>query len=345
MTKNILILGANGFIGSWLTRHVLEHTDWQVYGMDLSSHKLEECLSHPRFHFFEGDITIHKEWLAYHVKKCDVILPLVAIANPALYVTQPLRVFELDFEANLHIVRLCVQYKKRLVFPSTSEVYGMSPEEEFDEETTNFVLGPIHKQRWIYSCSKQMLDRVIYAYGIHNQLDYTIFRPFNWLGPRMDDIYAPSEGSSRAIVQFISNVLHGRPIKLVDGGTQRRCFTYIEDAVAALATILENPGGCATQRIFNIGNPYNDLPLSEAAKIVIECMAQYPLYKEKALATKIETIDSADHFGKHYQDVQARVPSIKNAQKYLKWEPRTDFRTAVLKTLDYHLVENPQETP
>src|SRR4051794_17045029 len=79
-----------------------------------------------RFKFFEGDITINKEWIEYHVRKCDTVLPLVAIATPATYVKEPLRVFELDFEANLPIVRACVRHQKRLVFPSTSEVYGMS---------------------------------------------------------------------------------------------------------------------------------------------------------------------------------------------------------------------------
>ena len=78
-----------------------------------------------RFHFFEGDITINREWIEYHIKKCDTVLPLVAIATPATYVREPLRVFELDFEANLPIVRACVRHKKRIVFPSTSEVYGM----------------------------------------------------------------------------------------------------------------------------------------------------------------------------------------------------------------------------
>ena len=68
----------------------------------------------------------------------------------------PLLVFELDFEANLRIVRWCVQYKKRLIFPSTSEVYGMCSDQEYDEENSNCVTGPIDKQRWIYSCSKQM---------------------------------------------------------------------------------------------------------------------------------------------------------------------------------------------
>ena len=128
------------------------------------------------------DITINKEWIKYNIKKCDVILPLVAIATPASYVKNPLGVFELDFEANLPIIRSAVEYNKRIIFPSTSEVYGKSKDTPFCPENSDLVLGPINKQRWIYSCSKQLLDRIIYAYGEKNNLDYTLFRPFNWFG-------------------------------------------------------------------------------------------------------------------------------------------------------------------
>ena len=74
--------------------------------------------------------------MLFRSRKCDVVLPLVAIATPATYVREPLRVFELDFEANLPIIRHCVKYKKRVVFPSTSEVYGASRDKEFDPETS-----------------------------------------------------------------------------------------------------------------------------------------------------------------------------------------------------------------
>src|SRR5207253_8527747 len=124
---NILILGANGFIGSHLSETILANTDWQIHAMDLADDKISTCLHHDRFHFFSGDMTKEKEWIREKVKQCDVVLPLVAVATPALYVQDPLRVFELDFEANLEIVRLCAEYKKRVIFPSTSEVYGMCP--------------------------------------------------------------------------------------------------------------------------------------------------------------------------------------------------------------------------
>ena len=182
MALKIMILGANGFIGSALTNAILKTRPWEVYGIDLADNKLKDLPQTDRFHFVEGDITINKEWVEYHVKKCDAVVPLVAIANPAQYVTHPLKVFELDFEANLDVVRHCVKYGKRLIFPSTSEIYGMSEDSVLDEETSSLVYGPVNKQRWIYAASKQLLDRVIYAYGVRDNLDYTLFRPFNFIG-------------------------------------------------------------------------------------------------------------------------------------------------------------------
>ena len=163
--KKLLILGVNGFIGHHLSEAVIRETDWDVYGMDLESDRLANVLAHPRFHFFEGDITINREWVEYHIRKCDMLLPLVAIATPATYISDPLRVFELDFEANLPLIRQCVKHSKRVVFPSTSEIYGMSTDREFHPYDSHLVLGPMPKSRWIYSCSKQLLDRVIWAYG------------------------------------------------------------------------------------------------------------------------------------------------------------------------------------
>jgi nucleoside-diphosphate-sugar epimerase len=337
MSLKILILGVNGFIGSSLTEHILKNKDWEVYGMDMASDKISECLGHERFRFVEGDITINKEWIEYHIKKCDVLLPLVAIATPATYVIDPLRVFELDFEANLDAVRKCVRYKKRVLFPSTSEVYGMSTDREFDEETSNFVLGPINKHRWIYSCSKQLMDRVIHAYGMKEGLQYTLFRPFNWVGPKLDNILEPKEGSSRVLTQFIGNILRGRDIQLVDGGAQRRSFTYIDDGIDALIRIIENKDNAAASRIFNIGNPRNDVSVRELAETLIELIKTYPKYAKLAQDVKLVTVKSGDYYGVGYEDIQTRVPSVRNAEKYLGWKPTTDLRTALRKTLDYHL--------
>ena len=337
MPLKVLILGVNGFIGSSLTRAILKEKDWDVYGMDIGSHKLEDSLDNPRFKFFEGDVMINREWIEYHVKKCDAVIPLVAIANPIQYVKDPLRVFELDFEATLAVVRQCAKYKKRIIFPSTSEVYGMCPDKELDEATSSLVYGPIDRQRWIYACSKQLLDRVIYAYGVRDNVDYTLFRPFNWIGPKLDDVFEPKEGSSRLFTQFISNVIFKKPLQLVDGGKQSRSFTFIDDGVDALLRIIENKGGRASRQIFNIGNPRNDVSVAELAKLIITAFKDYPDYAEHVKKAKVVVVPSGKYFGKYYQDIQKRVPSIAHIKKQLGWSPKVDLKTAIKLTLDYHL--------
>ena len=275
--KSVLILGINGFIGNHLSERLLASGRYEVHGMDLNADSLTRLIDHPDFHFFEGDISIHREWIEYHVRKCDIVLPLVAIATPIEYVRNPLRVFELDFEENLRVVRYCAKYGKRIIFPSTSEVYGMCADDRFDEDQSRLVLGPIHKQRWIYSCSKQLLDRVIWAYGATRSLPFTLFRPFNWIGPRLDSLESARIGSSRAITQLILNLAEGTPIKLVDGGRQMRCFTDVKDGVECLFRIIENPGNTCNGRIFNIGNPDNEASIEALATMLIDQFEKHPL--------------------------------------------------------------------
>ena len=306
--KKICILGVNGFIGHHLSQRILETTDWEVFGMDIESDRVADCLRDQRFHFFEGDITINREWIEYHIRKCDTVLPLVAIATPATYVREPLRVFELDFEANLPIVRSCVKYRKRLVFPSTSEVYGMCRDAEFDPDHSELVLGPINKPRWIYACSKQLMDRVIWAYGMSGELDFTLFRPFNWIGSGLDSIYTAKEGSSRVITQFLGHIVRGEDIKLVDGGTQKRAFTHIEDGINALVRIIANPDGVASGQIYNIGNPDNNFSVRELARMMLDLALTYPEYRDTAQQVRLVETTSAEYYGTGYQDVQNRVP-------------------------------------
>jgi len=329
MSTKVLILGVNGFIGHHLSARILKDTDWSVFGMDMNSERIEPLRANPRMKFFEGDITINKEWIEYHIRKCDVVLPLVAIATPATYVSDPLRVFELDFEANLPIIRQCVRYGKRVLFPSTSEVYGMCRDGEFDPSSSELIYGPIDKQRWIYACSKQLLDRVIYAYGSEGKLDYTLFRPFNWIGAGLDNLHSAKEGSSRVITQFLGHIVRGEPIKLVDGGAQKRCFTAISDGIDALMRIIANKNGCATRKIFNIGNPLNNLSVRELAEQMLALAADYPEYRDNARKVKLIDTTAGEYYGKGYQDVSNRVPKITSTCAELGWEPKVNMRDAL----------------
>ncbi len=336
----VLILGVSGFIGNSLVDRLIEEGGYEIYGMDLQSDNIRRFIGHPAFHFVEGDISINREWIEYHVRKCDVILPLVAIATPIEYVRNPLRVFTLDFEENLRIVRYCARFKKRLIFPSTSEVYGMCPDKEFDENRSNLVTGPIRMQRWIYSCSKQLLDRVIWAYGAKEGLRFSLFRPFNWLGPRLDSLDSARIGSSRAITQLILNLVTGTPIQLVDGGEQKRCFTDVRDGIDCLYRIIENRDNRAGGEIFNIGNPENEASIRELAEILTALFQEHPLRKLFPPPAGMTSVESGTYYGKGgYQDVVFRKPSIRNAKKKLGWNPKIPLEEAIRSTLDFFLRE------
>lgn len=333
----VLILGVNGFIGNHLTERLLQDDNFEVYGLDIGSDAISRFIGNSRFHFVEGDISIHSEWIEYHIKKCDVVLPLVAIATPIEYTRNPLRVFELDFEENLKIIRDCVKYQKRIIFPSTSEVYGMCSDKVFDEDNSNLIVGPINKQRWIYSVSKQLLDRVIWAYGEKEGLRFTLFRPFNWMGPRLDNLNAARIGSSRAITQLILNLVEGSPIKLIDGGKQKRCFTDISDGIEALFRIIENKNSNCDGQIINIGNPENEASIQELAQMLLTSFEKHPLRSHFPPFAGFREVESSTYYGKGYQDVEHRKPSIRNAHRLLNWTPTVEMEKTIDETLDFFL--------
>ena len=337
--KRVLILGVDGFIGNALSERLLESGKYEVHGMDLRSDYIQRLLGRPGFHFDEGDISIHREWIEYHIRKCDVVIPLVAIATPIEYTRNPLRVFELDFEENLRVVRYCDKYGKRIVFPSTSEVYGMCEDEDFNEDDSKLVLGPIRMQRWIYSCSKQLLDRVIWAYGAQKGLQFTLFRPFNWIGPRLDSLMSARIGSSRAITQLILNLVEGTPIQLIDSGNQKRCFTDVSDGVECLFRIIENEGRVCDGRIINIGNPENEASIRDLAELLVSKFNEHPLHSKFPPFAGFREVESRAYYGEGYQDMDHRKPSIQNARRLLNWNPAVELEQSVEETLDFFLRE------
>lgn len=332
----ILVTGINGFIGAHFAEKVLNDTDWEIQGFDLRSDNISALANHPRFNFHEGDLFKDDDWLREQVRACDVVLPLAGIAKPAYYLKKPLWTFELDFEQNLKIVRWCAEYKTRIVFPSTSEVYGLSTGGELKEDESPLITGPITKTRWIYSRSKQMMDQVIFAYGQEHGLPFSIFRPFNWTGPRLDTFEDAEEHSARAITQMIYDVLCRGTISLVDGGSQRRSFTWIGDAVEGLIAIIADEKGHANGEIFNIGNPYNNFSIRELAEVIIYEMKKIPQFREKAEQAIIGDVSAESYYGKNYDDIENRNPSIEKIKSLIGWEPKTGLHDMVAMTLNWY---------
>lgn len=325
--KKVLIFGANGFIGQHLVRGILSTKDWHVIANDLKNTQLRDLRDNPRFKFHTGNV-FNTKLMKKLVAMADIVVPLAGIATPKTYINDPLKVFELDFEANLAIVRMCVDTKKRVIWPSTSEVYGMSTDDEFHPEKSNLVTGPINKMRWIYSTSKQMMDRVVFAYGRDRGLDFTLFRPFNWIGYGQDNIH-DTKGNARLITQFLGNILRGENLKLVDGGTNRRSFTYIDDAIDALIKIIENKKGITTGKIYNIGAPKNNHSIRDVAEMALSLAPSYPHFRERVRRVRIIGVTAKKHYGEGYQDMINRTPYIRNTERDLNWKPKTTLRQAL----------------
>jgi len=333
----ILILGSDGFIGYHLTSSILQDNrfdDVSIVGVDLYKTRTNMIPADSRFTFYQGDIIKDRDLVDKLINECDVILPFVAIATPKSYVEKPLTVFELDFEENLRIIKLAHKLDKRVIFPSTSEVYGKG-EIPFDEEKTDLVYGPIKYSRWIYACSKQLLDRVIFAMNQKDKFRFTLFRPFNWEGPYLDSLQASESGSSRLITQLIDDAIYKNYVTLVDGGNQKRCFTDVRDGVEALKLILLNEEKSNGQ-IFNVGNPLNNLSVKEVATQLVDKLKQRNLTAEIA---EIRVQPSSEFYGEGYEDVSTRVPSIENLRNTLGWNPIYSFEESLETILDTIVIQ------
>ena len=177
----------------------------------------------------------------------------------------------------------------------------------------------------IYSTSKQLLDRVIIAYGEKKQLTYTLFRPFNWIGPKLDSLKQAQLGNGRVPIIMINNLINNNNIVLVDGGKQTRSFTYIDDGIEALVKIIYNRKKL-NKKIFNIGSPQNNVSIKKFSEMIL---VEFEKLSSKKYTGKIVSKSQKQFYGKGYEDIKIRVPDISEARKYLKWEPKTSLKQAI----------------
>ena len=340
----ILLFGGGGFIGYNLIKGLInENNEIIVYDIDIS--KIVE---------FKNNITLiqndirNDDNIETLIKNTDIVIDLIAHANPSLYVKCPIDVFNLNFLENLKIVDFCIKYNKRLIQFSTCEVYGTTIRpwvdneiqkelvtKPFNEETSPMIMGPVCKHRWIYAVGKSLLERVLHAYGLEDKLNYTIIRPFNFIGPKID--YLPdktnnSTNNPRVFSNFLSSLIYNKPLMLVDGGSQERTYTYIDDAIDAIKKIIYDDKEVSKHKIYNIGNPNNETTIKNFAQIMIKFYNDN--WSENNSNTPLlENISGEEFYGIGYADCDKRIPCVNSIKKDFGWECKYDLQTTIFLTM------------
>lgn len=346
----LAILGCGGFIGSHLLDRLLIDYSVSIVGWDTDVRKIEGHLSDSKFRLYcqKTHAPEAYESLCETIEWADVVINLAAICNPAEYNTNPLAVIRANFLDVYQLVELCSAKHKWLISFSTSEVYGRTLASylsnnhydnpaffELSEDETPLIMGPIRNQRWSYACAKQLMERFVYAHHHEHGLPFTIVRPLNFFGPRMDYISGrDGEGVPRVLACFMAALMEDRPLQLVDGGRQRRTIVSIHEAIDALLLMLAKPDKAQNQ-FFNIGNRDNETTISDLAELMRECYAEItgdPSYRKHP----IESVSSQVFYGSGYEDCDRRMPNLDLAKERLGWSPRIPLRQILMETMTYY---------
>lgn len=306
----VLITGGCGFIGSHLAEHLALSGD-EVTVFDMAMAPPEKAQN---IRCIQGDVRDQDALAKALPSGLEVIYHLSAIVGVDRYLGVPVDVVEINLLGTLNILRCALTADARLVLASTSEVYGMNPATPWSEDSER-VLGSTAVDRWSYSTSKALGEHLTFAYIRQHGLHATILRYFNVYGPRQRPAYVVSRTIHRA--------LRGLAPEVYDGGTQTRCFTYVEDAVRA--TALAGQSVKADGECFNIGSDHESTVADVIGLICRLTRAPAPT----------RPIDTAIQLGSRYQDIARRIPDTSKARDVLGWQYTTPLNEGLRLTIEW----------
>ncbi|KAJ7981183.1 UDP-D-apiose/UDP-D-xylose synthase [Quillaja saponaria] len=349
----ICLIGGGGFIGSHLCEKLMADTSHKAIVFDNHSDKINHLLdqSSPwrdRIEFHKINITNNSRFET-PIKASDLTINLDAICSPYQFKWEPLDTIRDNFLDAIQVVKYCTESKKRLIHFSTCEVYGktvssflpkdrdLRQDPEFyllKEDASPCIFGPvIEKHRWSYACAEQMMESLIYAEDAEHGLDFTVVRPFNWIGPRMDfNPRVDGDGVPRVFDCFNNYLLRGEKLELVGGGKSLRTFCYIKDAIEAVLLMIENPKR-ANGQIFNVGNPDNEVTVKQLAEMMTEVYAK--VAGKSAPGSSTTDVSSKVSYGEGYDDSDKLIPDMTIISKQLGWKPKTSLQDLLEITLSY----------
>lgn len=311
----VLVTGGAGFLGSHLCESFLDRGD-EVVAMDIvGTGKIDHLLARRGFRYcresFMDQAATDRE-----VDRADLVYHLGAVVGVEHYVSDPFKVLDVNVNGTQNVLRAALEGKKRVVFSSTSEVYGRNPKVPFSEEDDR-VLGSTRIDRWCYSTSKAVGEHFCFAYR-KKGLPVTIVRYFNVYGPRLDAV-----DLGRVVTIFMGQVLRGEDVTVIGDGRQTRCFTYVDDAVRA--TVEAGLRDAAEGKVFNIGRE-DEVSILDFAQLMIEAAGS---------PSRIRFVTQESVYGKSYEDIPRRVPDITRMKEVLGVTPAVDLREGLEKTISW----------
>jgi UDP-glucose 4-epimerase len=311
------VTGGAGFLGSHICRLLLQK-GLKVYCIDISdNYRIKDLKKNKNFSFYKASIlNIHK--LKKIIKKNSYIYHFAAIADPLKYVQQPLKTLNIDLKASINIFELASNKKCKIIFASTSEVYGKNSKVPWSEDDDR-VLGSTKINRWCYSSSKAVSEHYLIAYAKEKNLKFVIFRFFNVYGPSLDSL-----GNGRVLTMMLNRFLKNKDVLIHGNGKQTRSFSYIDDVVDEVIQVSHNKK-CEND-IYNIGSN-DEIKIIDLAK-KIKRLGNF--------SSKLKFIDHKKVFGKSYEDVPRRVPSLKKINKFLKKSKKINLDYGLKKIISFY---------
>lgn len=314
---NIIITGVAGFIGSNLAAKLLEQGH-KVIGIDNFSYGFERNIAafknNSNFVFVYGDIANPYALKEHHA---DAIIHLASQKIPRY--TSALRTLDENYLMLRNIVHKCIEDKSKIIFASTSDVYGKNTNIPFREDS-DLVLGPTNIKRWAYASSKIYGEQYIIANSEEYGLKYTITRFFGSYGKNQNLTWW---GGPQSV--FIANSLKKLSLEIHGDGKQTRTFTYVVDTVDALIHCIFNLK--STNEIFNTGSKQS----SEIS--IVELASKIWKMINPNSETKLNFIPYST-FGK-YEDVMRRVPDISKLKEYFNFEPKWSLDEGLKATIEW----------
>ena len=306
VTMNIVITGGSGFVGSYLCEKLINNGHKIIVIDNLltgSTENIDNLLDNENFSFIEHDVQDHIEI----EDKVDYVLHFASAASPKAYTEHPVNTLKAGSVGTINTLGLAKKHSAEYLLASTSEVYGdplISPQNE--EYWGN--VNP-NGERSMYDEAKRFAEAAVATYSRSYGLKTKIVRIFNTYGPRMQ------LNDGRVVTNFIVQALRNENITIYGDGTQTRSFSYVEDTVAGIISLMNS----TEYDVFNIGNP-NEMTVGKLAEKIIELTDS---------TSEIKYLELPN------DDPKQRKPDITKAKTKLNWEPKVNLDEGLAKTITW----------